>query len=265
MCTSSRLTSLTLIAFALVTAASCGSSGPGGQVTGTGGTTGNGGAIGAGGTTTGSGGAVTGAGGSAGAVGAGGTPATGGATGTGGVGGAGGSGGLVCASPAPTGASFAVDASGVTFTLNPGREKVFVYKEDIVRVEYTNANALPTKASLSVSNTWSTPTPFCVSESAGSVTITTSRIKVTVNETTGVVTYTDLSGAALVSEASKSLTAATVEGVATSTVQATFNSPANEALFGLGQHQDGVINRKGTRLLMLKANTEIQIPVLVSY
>jgi alpha-D-xyloside xylohydrolase len=261
---SSRITSLPLIAFALVAAASCASSGPGGQVTGTGGTTGTGGNVGAGGTTTGSGGAVTGAGGSAGAVGAGGTPATGGATGTGGVGGAGGSGGLVCASPAPTGASFAVDASGVTFTLNPGREKVFVYKEDIVRVEYTNANALPTKASLSVSNTWSTPTPFCVSESAGSVTITTSRIKVTVNETTGVVTYTDLSGAALVSEASKSLTAATVEGVATSTVQATFNSPANEALFGLGQHQDGVINRKGTTLRMLNANTEIQIPVLVS-
>ena len=146
----------------------------------------------------------------------------------------------------------------------PGREKVFVYKEDIIRVEYTNANALPTKTSLSVSNTWSTPTPFCVSESAGSVTITTSRIKVTVNEMTGVVTYTDLSGAALVSEASKSLTAATVEGVATNTVQATFNSPANEALFGLGQHQDGVINRKGTTLRMLNANTEIQIPVLVS-
>ena len=85
----SRVTSLPLIAFALVTAASCASSGPGGQVTGTGGATGSGGNVGAGGTTTGSGGAVTGAGGFAGAVGAGGTPATGGATGTGGMGGAG--------------------------------------------------------------------------------------------------------------------------------------------------------------------------------
>ena len=45
---------------------------------------------------------------------------------------------------------------------------------------------------------------------------------------------------------------------------AAFNSPTNEALFGLGQHQDGVINRKGSTLHMLNANTEIQIPVLVS-
>jgi alpha-D-xyloside xylohydrolase len=55
-----------------------------------------------------------------------------------------------------------------------------------------------------------------------------------------------------------------VEGVATNTVATTFNSPTNEALFGLGQHQDGVINRKGSTLRMLNANTEIQIPVLVS-
>ena len=68
----------------------------------------------------------------------------------------------------------------------------------------------------------------------------------------------------MLSEASKSLAAATVEGVSTHTVKTAFNSPTNEALFGLGQHQDGVINRKGSTLHMLNANTQIQIPVLVS-
>jgi alpha-D-xyloside xylohydrolase len=47
-------------------------------------------------------------------------------------------------------------------------------------------------------------------------------------------------------------------------VQNTWNSPTNEALFGLGQHQDGVINRKGSTLNMQQANTEIQIPLVVS-
>ena len=257
------VTGLPLIGLALIAVASCASSGPGGQTTGTGGTTGAAGAGGPAGTSGsgGTGGAINGVGG---AAGAGGVAATGGSTGTGGVGGAAGSGGLVCATPAPTGAAFAVDASGVTFTLSAGRERIFVNKEDIIRVEYTTANALPMKTSLSVSNTWSTPTPFCVSEAAGTLTITTSRMKVMVNEMTGVVTYTDLSGATLLSEVSKGLPAATVEGVATHTVQTTFNSPTNEALFGLGQHQDGVINRKGTTLRMLNINTEIQIPVLVS-
>ena len=103
-----------------------------------------------------------------------------------------------------------------------------------------------------------------MTEAAGVLTITTSRMKAKVTESTGLVSYTDLNDNALVSEYSKSLTAATVEGVATNTVAAAFNSPTNEALFGLGQHQDGVINRKGSTLRMLNANTEIQIPVLVS-
>jgi alpha-D-xyloside xylohydrolase len=89
-------------------------------------------------------------------------------------------------------------------------------------------------------------------------------MKVKVTESSGLVSYTDLADNALTSEYSKSLAAATVEGVATNTVAAAFNSPTNEALFGLGQHQDGVINRKGSTLRMLNANTEIQIPVLVS-
>jgi alpha-D-xyloside xylohydrolase len=96
------------------------------------------------------------------------------------------------------------------------------------------------------------------------LTVTTARMKAKVTESTGLVSFTDLGDKVLVSEFSKSLTTATVEGVATNTVQTTFNSPANEALFGLGQHQDGVINRKGSTLRMLNANTEIQIPVLVS-
>jgi alpha-D-xyloside xylohydrolase len=89
-------------------------------------------------------------------------------------------------------------------------------------------------------------------------------MKVKVTESSGLVSYTDLSDNALTSEYSKSLTGATVEGVATNTVAAAFNSPTSEALFGLGQHQDGVVNRKGSTLRMLNANTEIQIPVLVS-
>ena len=96
------------------------------------------------------------------------------------------------------------------------------------------------------------------------LTIATSRMKAKVTESSGLVTYTDLADNVLVSESSKSLKAATVEGVSTNTVQAAFNSPATEALFGLGQHQDGVINRKGSTLHMLNANTQIQIPVLVS-
>ena len=252
-----------------------GSSATGGAP-GTGGS-GSGGRSGTGGARTGSGGSIAASGGTAarsgGASGSAGIPGAGGVTGSGGATGGrggsaagGGAGGTApdCSGPAPTGTSFAVDASGVTLTLGAGKERIQVCQSDIVHVAYTNAAAIPAKTELSVNNPWTTTPAFCVTETAGTLVITTSRLKVTINETTGLVSYADLTGAALVSEASKSSTAATVEGTATNTVQASFNSPANEALFGLGQHQDGVVNRKGTTLHMLNANTQIQIPLLVS-
>jgi alpha-D-xyloside xylohydrolase len=255
-----------------------------GGVTGSGGEAGATGATGGAGATGGSSGpggaGTTGAAGSAGVAGAAGTVGNGGRGGAGGIGGAssggrggsaagsggqtgtGGTGSLTCTTP-PTGATFTVDATGVTFTLSPGRMKVSVCKDDIIRVQYTSGSSIPAKTSLSVSATWATPT-FCVTEAAGVLTITTARMKAKITESTGLVSYTDLSDNALTSEYSKSLAAATVEGTATNTVAAAFNSPANEALFGLGQQQDSVLNRKGTTLRMLNENTKIMIPVLVS-
>jgi alpha-D-xyloside xylohydrolase len=170
---------------------------------------------------------------------------------------------LVCPSPPPDGGPYSVDAAGVTFTLSGGLLRLEVCQDDIIRVEYTTASSIPMKTSLSVNATWPTPS-FCMSETGGTVTITTARMQVNVATATGLVTFADSAGNALLSEASKKLTPATVEGVGTSTVATAWQSPANEALFGLGQHQDGVINRKGSTLVMQQANTEIQIPLVVS-
>ena len=174
-----------------------------------------------------------------------------------------GSPGITCSGLPPTSSAYSVDSTGVTFTLNSGRMRVQVCTDDIMRVEYATASSLPAKTSLSVSATWGTPT-FCVTQAGAIVTIATSRAKAKVDTTSGLISYTDPTDNVVLSEASKSLMPATVEGVGTNTVQAAFNSPADEALFGLGQHQDGVINRKGSTLHMLNANTEIQIPLVVS-
>lgn len=166
--------------------------------------------------------------------------------------------------PPPTGTSYVIDSTGVTFTVNAGKLRVQVCTADIIRVEYTTASLLPMKTSLSVNATWPTP-DFCVDDSGGTVTITTARMKAKVTTATGLVTFTDLTDNVLLSEASKMLTPATVEGVSTNTVQTAFNSPANEALFGLGQRKDNLVNRKGQQSFqMLNSNGWIYIPLLVS-
>ncbi|HEY3254760.1 MAG TPA: hypothetical protein VGJ91_12460, partial [Polyangiaceae bacterium] len=137
---------------------------------------------------------TTNAGGGGGVLGSAGSLGTNGgsATALGGSSGQAGSGGAALTCPTPPAASdaYTVDASGVTFVLNPGRLRVQVCQDDIYRIQYTSAAALPTKTSLSVNASWKTPT-FCVSESAGTVTIATARVKAKVNIASGSVSYTD--------------------------------------------------------------------------
>ena len=219
-------------------------------------------------------GASGGAGAPGGGAGTGATAGTGGSFGGGaqaGVGGlagdgpagAGGAPPLSCPAPAPVGSTFTQDATGVTVTVGTGRLRLEVCQEDILRVEYAALASIPAKTSLSVNATW-VPTPFCLTESGGTLTVTTARIKAKIDEGTGRVTYTDLADAEIVAETSKSTTPVTVEGTATNTVKTAFTSSANEGLFGLGQHQDNVLNRKGTKLDLLNANTQIAIPLLIS-
>ncbi|MDP4179708.1 MAG: glycoside hydrolase family 31 protein [Bacillota bacterium] len=162
--------------------------------------------------------------------------------------------------------SYAADTNGVTFTMNSGKMRLQVCKEDIIRVQYTTASSIPSKTSLSVNKVWDKPS-FNVTESGDTVIITTSRMKAKVNKSNGSIAYTDLSDKVVLSEDStnsKSLTPATVEGVSTNKIQTIFNSPTDEALFGLGQTQDSVMNRKGTTAHLANGNMWIYIPVLVS-
>ena len=168
-----------------------------------------------------------------------------------------------CPSPDPSGESYASDETGVTFTLNAGVQRLEVYDKDIIHVQYAGGTALPDTESLSIVPAPGVPS-FCVTEASGTVTLTTLRMKAKVDTSTGKVTFTDLDDALLLAEDGKSVRPTNVEGVDTNAIESTFVSPADEALFGLGQHQDGVTNRKGTRRHISNHNTEINIPVLVS-
>lgn len=47
-------------------------------------------------------------------------------------------------------------------------------------------------------------------------------------------------------------------------VQQTFDSPSDEALYGLGQHQEGIFNIRGIPIRLHQANTNISVPFLLS-
>ncbi len=161
--------------------------------------------------------------------------------------------------------SYKKEANGLLFTLSNGLMKVKVCREDIIEVKYTPFGEFTSKPSLIVNAKWNPPT-FKVSENGNQVVMITAKLKIIVNKVTDNVAYEDLHGNELVSEDQKSVTPATIAGISTYNISTQFNSPKDEALFGLGCHptDTGAINYKGRNQdLAIKYMTGA-VPVLLS-
>ncbi len=66
------------------------------------------------------------------------------------------------------------------------------------------------------------------------------------------------------SPAPRELTSANSAGEKLFRASAYFDLTQDEALYGLGQHQTGLLNLRGTDLLLTQDNTNITIPFLLS-
>ena len=160
-------------------------------------------------------------------------------------------------------------SDGVTFKLDKGMMKINVFKADIIEVKYTLLESLPSKQSLVVNNKWGVTTVFSVSENPNEVIINTARLKVKVNKSTNAVKYTDLKDVLILAEdasGGKKITPAKIAGIDTYNCETIFNSPADEALFGMGCHPEDTlsINYKGRDQSMAIKYLTGAIPVMLS-
>ena len=236
----------------------------------TGGTAGGGGTGGVGGRTGGAGGATVGAGGTSGGAG-GTTVGAGGVASGGGMGGSGrggvGSGGSAGGSGGVGDAGVPVTLGGLTLTVGGGTLKIEVCTENVIRVAFAKSATFFTRASLTTAAKQCVPVSFTTT-TAGNVTkLATAKLTVQVDTTTGQVTFLDPAGQTILAENSgggRTLTAATVQGEATTSVRQEWAPNADESLYGLGQHQHGLIDIKDTDLDLHQYNTKVFIPYLVS-
>jgi alpha-D-xyloside xylohydrolase len=164
--------------------------------------------------------------------------------------------------------SFTKNAGGVNCKLDKGLLNIRICKADIIEVKYTIFDAFPAKNSLVVNNPWAEKTPFTVTEHNAVITITTSKLKINIDKATNAVSYTDLKGNMITAEdrENKAMTPATIAGINTYNISTQFNSPANEALYGLGCHPlDSLsINYKGRNQDLAIRYMTGAIPVLLS-
>lgn len=124
--------------------------------------------------------------------------------------------------------------------------KVSVVNDNIIRVTAVPGKSFSKAGSLVVIDQETTP-QFTVLKEEGSIIVATSGVNARVSLATGQVTFTGEDGSLLLQEreGGRRFTPFEAEGTQGYTMQQVWESPANEAFFGLGQHQSDEFNYKG--------------------
>ena len=108
---------------------------------------------------------------------------------------------------------------------------------------------------------------FDFSKTEKAATVSTSQLSVSIGYRGGGLVFKDHAGKTLLSEAyglPRRYVADVINGEKVYHVTDRFSPGATEGLYGLGQHQNGVFNYRGTVIRLAQNNTDIAIPLLLS-
>ena len=143
--------------------------------------------------------------------------------------------------------------------------EVQFYSSEIVRViKYPEGKTLD-KTSLSVVKT-ADKIDLQIAESPNAVTLVSSKIKVELNLLTGRVRFSDLKGVMLFTEKDYGAQFTPTLDVKKESflVRQAFLLDNDEAIYGLGQQQNGRLNQRGQRNVLKQENTKVAIPFFQS-
>ncbi|MBO5815197.1 MAG: DUF5110 domain-containing protein [Bacteroidales bacterium] len=109
--------------------------------------------------------------------------------------------------------------------------------------------------------------PFEVKEHGDTISVITKALKANVLTSTGEVWFTDMENNMLLREqegGGKSFEPIEVDGTHGYSFRQVFESPEDEAFYGLGQHQADEFNYKGKNEELFQYNTKVSVPFIVS-
>lgn len=153
------------------------------------------------------------------------------------------------------------------FTGSSHAVKLEVIADNIIRViaapgrEIIHGNSLVTVYQKKSGLTWE------VIPSKENLVLKTKKLIATVNRQTGAVTFTDLNGKKILAEKQsfgRNFQPVVFDGTRYYTLTQSFEGAKGDAWYGLGQHQDGVMNYRGQQVTFFQNNTEVAIPFLIS-
>ena len=141
-----------------------------------------------------------------------------------------------------------------------------VVNAHIIHVTATPLDTFSTKKSLMAVTISRPEKTWSVKEDANQVTLSTGEINATIVLATGQIRFTDKQRKAILNETmeGREFNAFALEGETSFRLKQAFDSPDDEAIYGLGQHQNGVMNYKNHHVDLTQNNTEVAVPFLMS-
>jgi len=153
--------------------------------------------------------------------------------------------------------------NGIVYHINNADIKLTVCSEKIIRVEYDPVDSLPERKSLVAVNNWK-PVKFETTTKNKNIVISTNYLSVKLNKETGNITYQNKTGKLLLSEKQRKLVVDTVMGEYIYNISQYWKLSKDEAIYGLGQLQDGYMNLRNTTDTLIQTNTVAVNPFLIS-
>ena len=135
---------------------------------------------------------------------------------------------------------------------------------ELIRVSASPDGVMHDRASLVVVDRKVPFRSFRVSQEGGEVLVRTDALTAAVEMHSGAVRFLDASGQELLGGSRMGFTPTEAEGKAAFSTAVSFDSPDDEAFYGLGQHQSGELNHKGRSEELFQYNTKVSLPVVVS-
>jgi alpha-D-xyloside xylohydrolase len=142
-----------------------------------------------------------------------------------------------------------------------------VVADNIIHVTASTADTFATAQSLIVLPELEGKKDWKLEETDDALVLVTKSLRATVKRATGEVSFADSTGQLIIQEKTgggKTFTPTTVDKLATHQVQQVFDSPGDEAFYGLGAHQNGQMNYKGQDVELIQQNIVDVVPFLYS-
>jgi alpha-D-xyloside xylohydrolase len=168
---------------------------------------------------------------------------------------------------------FEKDEDGLTIHLKssqPNSAKIIrlqVVNENIIHVSASPADDFSSRKSLIAAYSETMKWGWTYSYNKNNVLLSTEAVRVSVSLTTGEIIFSDKYGNVLLSEnagGGKSFEPMEMDGEEAYSLRQIFESPDDEAFYGLGQHQSDEFNYKGKNEVLYQYNTKVSVPFIVS-